>query len=204
MSIYSLYIITNLINNKKYIGWTSRDPLKRYKEHQKTTKPKHQDRSIISIAIEKYGVENFKFEVIYQSMDYDHSKEMEQKFVLENNTLLENMGGWGYNIDKGGNGHKRSRITIEKHRQKILGKKQTEEHKKKRADAIRGENNGMYGKHEDHPWYNRSHSEETKKKISESKKGQRSRLGAVLSDETKKKISEAQKERFRKKKELQQ
>lgn len=141
MSIYSIYIITNLINNKKYIGWTSRDPNKRYKEHQKTSKPKYQDRSIISIAIEKYGVDNFLFEVLYQSKDYDHSKEMEQKFVLENNCLLENMGGWGYNIDKGGNGHKRSPITIEKHRQKILGRKQSEEHKRKRLDAIRGENN---------------------------------------------------------------
>ena len=30
---------------------------------------------------------------------------------------------------------------------KIKGRKQSEEHKKKRGEAIRGEKNGMYGKH---------------------------------------------------------
>lgn len=165
MNIYSIYLITNLINNKKYIGWTSRDPLNRYKEHQRTNKPKNQDRSLISYALEKYGVDNFSFQILYQTLDLPHSKLMEQHFVSEHDSLTEQ---WGYNIDKGGNGHKRSASTIEKHRKKILGRKQTEEHKRKKADAIRGEKNGMYGNKKGHP-----HTEETKRKISES---QRKRL----------------------------
>ena len=40
-TIYSIYLITNLVNNKTYIGWTSRDPYKRFKEHQSTRTPKN-------------------------------------------------------------------------------------------------------------------------------------------------------------------
>ena len=38
-TIYSIYLITNLVNNKTYIGWTSRDP---YKDTKNTKVPVHQ------------------------------------------------------------------------------------------------------------------------------------------------------------------
>ena len=53
---------------------------------------------------------------------------------------------------------------------------------KKISEKLKGENNGMYGKH---------HTEESKKKISES--NPRINLGKHLSEETKKKISETNK-----------
>jgi group I intron endonuclease len=171
MDIYSLYKITNLINNKVYVGWTSRDPFQRYKEHQCTRKPKHQDRSIISYAIEKYGKDNFTFEIIYQSQDYEHSREIETYFIAEHNSTVDNHG---YNIDLGGTGHKRSKSTIEKHRKQIKGRKQTEEHKKKKADAISGEKNGMYRRGdlmagEKNPMYGNKLSEEHLTKIRKTK-----------------------------------
>ena len=143
-TIYSIYLITNLVNSKTYIGWTSRDPYKRYREHQSTRTPKRQARSAISCAIEKYGVENFEFSIVYQSKDYDHCRQIETHFIAEHRSHVEQ---WGYNKDLGGTGHKRSAETIEKHRQKLKGRKQSEEHKKKKGEAIRGEKNGMYGKH---------------------------------------------------------
>lgn len=163
-TIYSIYLITNLVNNKTYIGWTSRDPYKRYREHQSTRTPKRQARSAISCAIEKYGVENFEFFIIYQSKDYNHCRQIETHFIAEHRSHVEQ---WGYNKDLGGTGHKRSAETIEKHRQKIKGRKQSEEHKKKKGDAIRGEKNGMYGRHgEDNPNYGSTHTSETRLKIS--------------------------------------
>ena len=149
-TIYSIYLITNLVNNKPYIGWTSRDPYKRFKEHQSTRTPKTQARSAISCAIEKYGVENFEFSIIYQSKDYDHCRQIETHFIAEHRSHVEQ---WGYNKDLGGTGHKRSAETIEKHRQKLKGKKQSEEHKKKRGEAIRGEKNGQYNVGEKHPLF---------------------------------------------------
>lgn len=58
------------------------------------------------------------------------------------------------------------------------GKTLSDECKKKISEAIKGEKNGMYGKH---------HSEETKKKQSEAKKGH------YTSEETRNKMSEAHK-----------
>jgi len=193
MNIYSIYLIINLTNNKKYIGWTSRDPYKRFKEHQKINTTKNQYRSLISIAIEKYGLDNFKFIILYQTLDIEHSKQLENFFISEYKSLTEH---WGYNIDLGGNGHKRSSSTIEKHRQKMLGRKQSDEHKRKKADAVSGDKNGMYGRHNDHPWLNRKHTEESKKKMSDANKGNSYRVGCINSEETNRKISESQKHRL--------
>lgn len=163
MVIYSIYKITNLTNDKIYIGWTSRDPLLRFEEHQKTHKPKYQDRSAISYAIEKHGVENFAFEVIYQSHDYDHSRQIETHFIQECNCLAEQ---WGYNLDLGGTGHKRTTATIEKHRAAIKGRKQSAEHVAKRARY--GKDNPMYGKTgELHHRYGKNNSDHQKQKSRE-------------------------------------
>jgi hypothetical protein len=60
----------------------------------------------------------------------------------------------------------------------FLGKKHTEESKRKMSEANKGEKNSFYGK---------THSEETKKKISEAGKDRKH------TEETKKKISDAKK-----------
>lgn len=126
MSIYTLYRITNMVNQKVYIGWTSRDPEIRFSEHQKHHKYP------INHAIKKYGVNNFLFEIIYQSLDYDHSRSMESIFIMEHSSMIDQ---WGYNQDMGGTGHKRTKATIEKHREKISGRKQSPEHIAKRNSS---------------------------------------------------------------------
>lgn len=132
MSIYTLYKITNTVNLKTYIGWTSRDPQVRFSEHQK------RDTYPINHAIKKYGVDSFTFEIIYQSLDEQHSKEIETHFIVEHNSLVS---GWGYNQDIGGTGHKRTEETIQKHREKIRGRKQSADHVAKRK--VCGGSNGM-------------------------------------------------------------
>ena len=61
-----------------------------------------------------------------------------------------------------------------------LGKKKSQEHRRKLSERMKGEKNPMYGK---------SHSDETKRKMSESLKG------GKHSDETKRKMSEVGKGR---------
>lgn len=64
------------------------------------------------------------------------------------------------------------------------GKLASLETKKKMSEVQKGKNNGFYG---------RKHTEETKKKIGESHKGNKYRLGKTFSEETKKKMSESHK-----------
>lgn len=167
MNIYSIYRIINLANRKSYIGWTTRDPQVRFKEHLNG----NPNEMVIAAAVTKYGKDSFCLEIVYQTLDYDHSREMEGFFIAQCNSLTESEGGWGYNIDLGGKGHKRSQTTIEKHRQKLLGRKQSEEHKRKRGLVVTGTNNGMYGRTgEDHPNWGKNCTNETKQKISISQK----------------------------------
>ena len=101
MNIYSIYRIINLANRKSYIGWTTRDPQVRFKEHLNG----NPNEMVIAAAVRKYGKDNFRLEIVYQTLDYDHSREMEGFFIAQCNSLTESEGGWGYNIDLGGKGH---------------------------------------------------------------------------------------------------
>lgn len=86
-----LYQITNKINNKQYIGITN-DYKKRWSNHKCNTT------MVIGKAIQKYGVENFIFEVLKSNLSLEQASELEIKFIQEKNTLAPN----GYNIAKGG------------------------------------------------------------------------------------------------------
>ena len=91
--IKALYKITNIVNNKIYIGQTVH-PEKRWWEHCNRAKT-HYDEYPIHLAIAKYGEENFKFEVLEWSEDYDNR---EKELIKEFNSISPN----GYNIIEGG------------------------------------------------------------------------------------------------------
>lgn len=94
MSIIEKYIykITNIINNKSYIGQTI-DIERRFKEHCYNYQKDYI--SLINQAIKKYGKENFKIEELYFGTDYNNK---EKEYIKFYNTLVPN----GYNIQKGG------------------------------------------------------------------------------------------------------
>lgn len=100
--VFSIYLITNLTNQKQYTGFTSKNPSERWIEHVTVSKnPNRHDYSYIHRAIRKYGLDNFKFEVIYQSKDKNHTLSvMESYFINEYNTIRPN----GYNLTSGGEG----------------------------------------------------------------------------------------------------
>lgn len=63
-----IYIITNLVNNKKYIGLTTRNSKKRFQEHLSFSKHSN---NAIHRAIRKYGKLNFKLEVLENCSDIE-------------------------------------------------------------------------------------------------------------------------------------
>ena len=73
----SIYKITNLINNKIYIG-QSVSPYKRFAQHcinHGVKGGKNSDTSLINLAIRKYGKENFSFEIMEEDIENYNERE---------------------------------------------------------------------------------------------------------------------------------
>jgi group I intron endonuclease len=137
-----IYKITNCVNNKIYIGQTSKTfkyLLQRYNREVVTGV----NRAVIH-AIKKYGRANFKIEILEQC-PVDKLNEKEMGYIAINNSETPS----GYNITKGGDGtygYKRSPTSIAKQIaiQKI---------------KFKGSGN---------PFFGRKHTEQTRNKIIES------------------------------------
>ena len=91
----SVYTITNLINDHKYVGKTERKPEERWKEHIYLSKY-DPEKMTISTAINKHGKENFKFEVI-EECSPEKVNDREIFWISKLNTYND-----GYNSTIGG------------------------------------------------------------------------------------------------------
>ena len=159
--MYKIYLITNLFNLKKYVGITKFSLEERFSQHVKRG-------FLLTEAIKKYGEQKFSIELIEVVESAERAYELEIFYIKEYNTKAPN----GYNLTDGGDGIFGWNITDEYREQCSSRTKKLHENKKV----------GMYGK---------KHTDETRKKMSESSKGNRNCLGRVLSEETKFKISES-------------
>ena len=91
-----VYQITNLINNKKYIGITNNLERRWGSECSYPSNPKKRQK--IQIAIHKYGKENFEFKCLYKGLSIEEASEKEKQLIKELNTRVPN----GYNVALGG------------------------------------------------------------------------------------------------------
>jgi len=164
--ISCIYTITNIVNNKVYVGKTN-NFYYRISKHKYTLRNNSHINEHLQRAWNKYGEESFVFEVLEECC-LDHLSSQEHYWC----NLLDAFNYQvGYNIkpthpfNKGTN----SPETIEKVRKALTGKKLSEEHKLKLSLAKRG----------------KILSAETKEKMSLASKGKKK------SEETKKRISEA-------------
>jgi group I intron endonuclease len=140
-----IYKIFNLVNNKIYIGSASSNGgfRKRWNEHKSDLNRNVHHNKHLQLSWNKYGSDNFKFEIIELINDTSLILEREQYY-------LDNLKP-DYNICKiAGN---------------TLGVKLSEEHKKKISDNAKlriGDKNPFYGKKD---------TEETKNLMLKNKKG---------------------------------
>jgi len=99
MKICSIYRATNKINGKVYIGFTQKTLNERIAGHTYSALIK-QKNTRFYIAIRKYEIKNFVFDIIYQSKDKKHCHSvMENYFIKEYNSIQK-----GYNQTEGGLG----------------------------------------------------------------------------------------------------
>ena len=102
MNIYTVYKITNLINQKIYIGYTSKTAEYRLSRHIYGAIKNPESHYRLARAIRKHGAENFITEALYQSPDKSHvANEMEDFFIQQYNSMDESIG---YNMAPGGQG----------------------------------------------------------------------------------------------------
>jgi group I intron endonuclease len=90
-----IYKITNLLNNKVYIGQSKNIP-NRFKGHIRQRSRNYP----LYNSFRKYGIDNFKFEVI-EYADINILDELEIKYIKKYKSLINENG---YNIKDGGNG----------------------------------------------------------------------------------------------------
>lgn len=182
-----IYKIENQVNGRFYIG-SAINIQKRWRYHiQDLHKGKHGN-NYLQKAWDKYGTENFIFEVLEHCEPLDLIRK--EQHYLDNTSACEN----GYNICPiAGSklGTKMPPEAIRKSSEARMGWKHTEEArrkisiasksrryseetKKRQSEAKMGEKNPMYGKHymgEDAPNYGHYATQETKEKMSRTRTG---------------------------------
>lgn len=126
---------------------------------------------LLKIDIAKYGEEKFKKEILYISSSEEENCEKEKYFIALNNATKNTMF---YNIHEGGSGGNTLAGYTEEERKA---------YSKKLSEKYRGENNPMYGK---------THSEKTKKLLSEYAQNKRDN-SVYRTEEFRQKMSEVTK-----------
>lgn len=118
--MHYLYKISNALNDKIYIGQTI-DPYKRWCAH-KTKSKSIKPTMYIHNAMSKYGIENFKFEIIASSKTQHDTNEAEKQLIKQYESLYYQNG---YNLSIGGeakSGYKLSEETKRKISESEKGK----------------------------------------------------------------------------------
>lgn len=141
-------------NGKKYVGITCQKPSRRWRGGKS-----YQQNIRMTRAIKKYGWDNIKHTILADGLTEKEAEDMEIRLIKEWN--LQNPS-YGYNIAEGGNHSRCSDETKKKIGAKTRLNRRTDEYKRWIGERNSGSGNYMYGKH---------HSEETKRKISEARKG---------------------------------
>lgn len=135
---YCVYVHTNKINGKKYVGQTCQKP-----EYRWNNGKNYEECAYFYHAIEKYGWDGFDHEIIAKNLTKSEADNFEKILIEKLNTMNPNAG---YNLRAGG-----SEVIFSE----VSKRKMSESH----IGLLAGENHPMYGKH---------HTEESKLKISES------------------------------------
>lgn len=185
------------VNGKQYIGKTVGSLLRR--------KGKHLDDAkggcnfVFHRALRKYGFENFMWQGIFFSTSEAKLVEKEMEYIKSRNTKLPN----GYNMTDGGDGFSGYVAPPElraKRREYQLGRKKSEETRKRISEAKMGMPSNRKGLKWPEEWKKRRSeaclgrrvSEEAKRKISSTLKGRPSpNKGKKMSEETKQKIRQS-------------
>ena len=136
MGNYVVYVHQNKTNGKRYIGITNNTSKRWY------GKGKHYEGCPHFFnAIQKYGWDNFTHEIIEEGLTSEEANEREQFYIEKYRTTDKE---YGYNIQPGGGsysnmlGKHHSEETKQKMREAALGRKVSEEQRRKHSETMKG------------------------------------------------------------------
>lgn len=176
--LYSVYKHTSP-SGKVYIGITSMKPKERWAAGYKCCKA-------FQAAIEKYGWENIKSEILFTGLTRDEACSKEIELIAFYNSTNSK---YGYNISGGGKAPLLGLPVSQATREKLSKASKEVWQNKEYHDAHSGKNAYWYGKHHsaeslqkikdhhpdqsgvNHPMYGKKHTDESKKKMSIAIKG---------------------------------
>ena len=148
-----IYMIRCKIDNKVYIG-QSIYLKRRMRDHQRKLETGTHPNTYLQHAVDKYGISNFDFRIV-ERCNYSDIDNKERYWI---HYFRSSERDFGYNMEDGGHN----------------GRKYSED----RVEALTGENNSMFGKHQ---------TEEVKQKIQSANRGMNSILTVKDVSEIKKK-----------------
>lgn len=150
MEIYNgkccVYVHTNKINGKKYVGQTSIKPERRWNNGNG-----YKTQPYFYRAIQKYGWDNFDHEIISSGLTQEEADNFEILLIDKLNTLDNR---YGYNTCSGGRigGHPQTEETRKKMSETRTGKKLSDYHRQRISEGKMGEKNPMYGVEHTDEW----------------------------------------------------
>lgn len=102
--LYQIYLVTNINNNKKYIGQTSikKSYINRFKQHLSEARYDLTSKAMFHKAIRKYGPDAFKVELVEDNIPESDIDSKEIYYIGYYDTYYLN--GNGYNMTLGGQG----------------------------------------------------------------------------------------------------
>ena len=153
-----IYQIKNLVNNKVYVG-SAVDVKQRIRAHRHLLKQGNHFNKHLQSAWDKYGENSFKFNLLQTVENKEELLSIEQEYLdsLDSDTKYNQREVAESNFGMKFSYEWRNNLSLAHQ-----GKKASEETKEKMSLAHSGIKHPMYGKH---------HTEESKKKISENRKG---------------------------------
>lgn len=162
-----IYQIRNLINNKVYVGSTNYFPTRRSRHFKQLEYNKHHNQHL-QHSFNKYGKENFIFEILEYVEDVDNLAEREQYWMDKLNVRNDEKGYNIYPYARSSHGKEVSEETKKKLSKAHKGKKLSEETKRKIGEYNKGKKAGSK-----HPLYGKHRTDEEKKKISKATTGKK-------------------------------
>ena len=159
MDHWIIYLYTNTVNSKKYVGLTKRGLSKRNFDHIK--KAREGKGNAFHAAIRKYGMESFTLEALCCCRTIEDARYTEEQMIKCYNSFIKDDG---YNMTHGGEARHFTKEEIERIRQRMLGDRNPmkrpevakasgakkkgipSKSKGKKIEKLSGKNNPFYGK----------------------------------------------------------